>query len=111
MKLLESWLSKEGSPLYPYNPRILPQGSFMLGTIIKPINDEDDIDIDLVCKLNGKPINWTQKHLKDTVGDRLKDHSTYEEMIEDKDGGRRCWTLEYSRRCELSYGYFTVHLR
>ena len=40
------WLSKEGSPLYPYNPRILPQGSFMLGTIIKPINDEDDIDIE-----------------------------------------------------------------
>lgn len=90
------WLSKEGSPLYPYKPRILPQGSFMLGTIIKPINDEDDIDIDLVCKLNGKPVNWTQKHLKDAVGDRLKDHSTYREMIEDKDGGRRCWTLEYS---------------
>src|SRR5690606_23352304 len=87
---------KEGSPLYPYNPRILPQGSFMLGTIIKPINDEDDIDIDLVCKLSGKPSRWTQKHLKDAVGDRLKDHSTYEKMIEDDDGGRRCWTLEYS---------------
>ena len=55
------WLSKEGSPLYPYNPRILPQGSFMLGTIIKPINDEDDIDIDLVCKLNGKPAYWTHR--------------------------------------------------
>jgi hypothetical protein len=90
------WLSKEGSPLYPYSPRIIPQGSFMLGTITRPVNDEDDIDIDLVCKLNGKPSHWTQKHLKDAVGDRLKEHSTYKNMLDDEDGGRRCWTLEYS---------------
>lgn len=90
------WLSKEGSPLYPYSPKIIPQGSFMLGTITRPVNDEDDIDIDLVCKLNGKPSNWTQKHLKDAVGDRLKEHSTYKDMLDDEDGGRRCWTLEYS---------------
>lgn len=90
------WLSKEGSSLYPYSPRIIPQGSFMLGTITKPINDEDDIDIDLVCKLEGKPAHWTQKHLKEAVGDRLKEHSTYKNMLEDEDGGRRCWTLEYS---------------
>ena len=90
------WLSKEGSPLYPYSPRIIPQGSFMLGTIIRPINDEDDIDIDLVCKLEGKPSHWTQKHLKEAVGDRLKENATYNDMLEDEDGGRRCWTLEYS---------------
>lgn len=90
------WLSKEDSSLYPYSPRIIPQGSFMLGTIIRPINDEDDIDIDLVCKLNGKPSHWTQKHLKEAIGDRIKEHSVYKEMLEDKDGGRRCWTLEYS---------------
>lgn len=90
------WLSKEGSLLYPYFPRIIPQGSFMLGTITRPINDENDIDIDLVCKLNEKPSHWTQKHLKDAVGDRLKEHSSYVQMLEDQDGGRRCWTLEYS---------------
>lgn len=90
------WLSKEGSILYPYNPRIIPQGSFMLGTIVKPICDDDDIDIDLVCKLDGKPSHWTQKHLKDAVGNRLKEHSKYKTMLEDENGGRRCWTLEYS---------------
>lgn len=91
-----NWLSKEGSALYPYNPRIIPQGSFMLGTIVKPIDDDDDIDIDLVCKLEDKPSYWTQKHLKEAIGDRLKEHTTYESMLEDKNGGRRCWTLEYS---------------
>tara|TARA_A100001391_G_scaffold127943_1_gene87508 strand:- start:1043 stop:2311 length:1269 start_codon:yes stop_codon:yes gene_type:complete len=28
------------------------------------------------------------------IGDRLKDHSTYERMLDDE--GRRCWTLEYA---------------
>ena len=90
------WLSKESSPLYKFKPRILPQGSFMLGTMIKPINEEDELDIDLVCKLEGKPNTWTQKDVKDIVGDRLKDHGTYVDMIEDNEGGRRCWTLKYS---------------
>jgi trans-aconitate methyltransferase len=42
------WLSQQNSSLFPYKPRILPQGSFMLGTMIRPISDEDDLDIDLV---------------------------------------------------------------
>ena len=29
--------------------KIMPQGSVNLGTVIKPISDEDDYDIDLVC--------------------------------------------------------------
>lgn len=97
------WLSKDSSSLAKFRPKIVPQGSFMLGTIVRPINDEDDIDIDLVCKLEKKPTSWTQKDLKKTVGDRLKDHETYNRMLFDyKDGeyytngGRRCWTLKYS---------------
>lgn len=31
--------------------KIMPQGSVNLGTVIKPISDEDDYDIDLVCLL------------------------------------------------------------
>ncbi|MDI9310365.1 nucleotidyltransferase domain-containing protein [Flavobacterium columnare] len=97
------WLSKEASSLNYYSPKILPQGSFMLGTIVKPINPEDDIDIDLVCKLEKKPNSWTQKDLKVKVGDRLKSNSTYDKMLKDykdgenyNNGGRRCWTLKYS---------------
>ncbi len=32
------WLSQEDSILAIYDPEIIPQGSFLLGTIIKPIN-------------------------------------------------------------------------
>jgi len=87
------WLSKKGSILSKYKPEILPQGSFLLGTVIKPINDDDDIDIDLVCQLKSKEGYWTQKDLKQNVGFRLKENETYKKMS-DKEG-RRCWTLKY----------------
>ena len=89
-----NWLAKEDSNLAPYSPEILPQGSFMLGTMVKPINEKDDLDIDLVCQLKGKNPEWTQEDLKHKVGDRIKDHDTYKQMLDDE--GRRCWTLVYS---------------
>lgn len=89
-----SWLSEEKSLLAPYKPEILPQGSFLLGTIIKPINNSDELDVDLVCRLEGKKPEWAQYDLKKVVGDRLKENKTYREML-DKEG-RRCWTLKYA---------------
>jgi hypothetical protein len=86
-------LAKEDSFLAPYSPEILPQGSFMLGTMIKSVNDNDDLDIDLVCQLKGKNRDWTQKDLKHKVGDQIKTNGTYKEML---DEGRRCWVLNYS---------------
>lgn len=85
------WLSRPESPLAPYHPEIQPQGSFLLGTMIKPINDEDDLDVDLVCQLTGKKAAWTQYDVKKIVGDSLKQHLTLERML-DKEG-RRCWTI------------------
>lgn len=88
------WLAKPESSLAPYKPIVRPQGSFMLGTMIKPICEEDDLDIDLVCELTGKNPQWTQYHLKQVVGNRLKDNETYKKMLNEE--GRRCWTLMYS---------------
>lgn len=87
------WLSDEKSSLALYMPEILPQGSFMLGTMIKPINENDDMDIDLVCQLKGKNPEWAQYEVKQKVGDRIKDNETYNNMLDDE--GRRCWTLKY----------------
>ena len=41
-----NWLGDEKSPLAKYSPKIYPQGSFLLGTAIRPINDSDEYDID-----------------------------------------------------------------
>lgn len=88
------WLAKPESSLAPYKPVIRPQGSFMLGTMIKPICEEDDLDIDLVCELTGKNPQWTQYHLKQAIGNRLKANEAYKNMLDEE--GRRCWTLLYS---------------
>lgn len=68
----------EADPVFaPYHPVITPQGSLRLGTIIQPINEDDDLDVDLVYRLIEKKANWTQFDIKSRVGNRLKEHGTY----------------------------------
>ena len=71
---------------------IFPQGSFRLGTVIKPLSDEDDYDIDLVCRLN-KQFLYPQ-NLKNEVGQALKSSDRYSKMLQPE--GKRCWTLKYA---------------
>jgi len=89
-----SHLAKDGSDLKQFRPDIKPQGSFLLGTMIKPIVADDTLDVDLVCRLNGKKENWTQYHLKQAIGDQIKTDETYKKMLDEE--GNRCWTLLYS---------------
>ena len=74
-----------------YDVRIFPQGSFMLGTVIKPISDKDEYDIDLVATIDNK--FTSAKDLKNIVGDVLKTSNRYSEKVEE---GKRCWTIQYS---------------
>ena len=84
----------EADPVFaPYHPLITPQGSLRLGTIIQPINEDDDLDVDLVYRLIEKKATWTQSNIKSLVGNRLKAHGTYKDMLDEE--GRRCWTLLY----------------
>ena len=72
--------------------KIMPQGSFYLGTVIRPVSDEDEYDIDLVCLLTNAT-GKSEAEIKKIVGDRLKEHKTYSSMLEPE--GKRCWTLCY----------------
>lgn len=40
------------SGLNDYTPEIFLQGSFKLGTAIRPLTEDGSYDIDIVCKLN-----------------------------------------------------------
>lgn len=90
-----NWLDADDSPLRDFRPRIYPQGSFLLGTAIHP-RAEGEYDVDAVCLLQEPPPGLTQQRLKRMVGDRLRQHNTYAQMLDPKEGGRRCWTLHYS---------------
>jgi hypothetical protein len=77
-------------------PRIYMQGSFRLGTVVRPIRDgkESDYDIDLVCELQAQKPLCAPRGVKSVVGDRLKENAIYNRMLDPE--GRRCWTLDYS---------------
>ena len=68
------WLGEGTSPLAKYSPKIFPQGSFLLGTVTKPLGEKDEYDIDLVFEMILSKSQITQNELKNMVGDRLKDH-------------------------------------
>ena len=90
------WLEGEKSPLARHRPLIYPQGSIALGTAIRPLVG-DEHDVDAVCLLRDPPYEVYQRQLKRIVGERLKEHPEYRDMLNPQDGGRRCWTLEYPR--------------
>lgn len=88
-------LSQEGSRLSVYKPEIFPQGSFLLGTMIRPIMEDDELDVDVVCRLTGKRYDWAQIHVKNEVKEQLiYNNENYKRML-DKEGNR-CWTLIYA---------------
>jgi hypothetical protein len=89
-----SWLAAETSALAPYSPEIYPQGSFRLGTVVRPVAHEDEYDIDLVCHLRISKQQTTQAELKKMVGDRLKKRQDLRIKLEES---RRCWNLTYPK--------------
>jgi hypothetical protein len=86
-----NWLGNSSSELSEYNPKIFPQGSFRLGTCVKPIG-QDEYDIDLVCKLH-IPSNSNQSFVYNLVGERLKENGIYLQKLEPQN---RCWRLNYA---------------
>ncbi len=77
----------------PYDVKIMPQGSINLGTVIKPVDDRDDYDMDLVCLLRNTG-DISLKNIKNCVGDRLKENGMYAQKLEKE--GKRCWTMQYN---------------
>jgi hypothetical protein len=86
------WLAADDSALKDYAPEIYVQGSFRLGTVVHPITDADEYDIDLVCHLTMRKEQTTQADLKEMVGARLKKHTELAKILEPS---RRCWNLNY----------------
>lgn len=76
---------------------IHPQGSFNLGTVVRPNYENQEYDIDLVCLLNnadGKKLLKDAKWIKTRVGEHLRDSDRYREKLDEE--GKRCWTLKFA---------------
>ncbi|RHS98172.1 nucleotidyltransferase [Firmicutes bacterium AM41-11] len=78
-----------------------PQGSFLIGTTIKPYKDgkDHDYDLDILSILKRKKEETQPYNVKIDVGDCIKESGIYSEKLEKED--KNCWTLKYA---EISDG-------
>ena len=95
-KDIGAWLERDGSKVASYRPEIYPQGSFLLGTVTKPISDAEEYDIDLVSELKLQKNKISQASLKNLVGDEIKSYIRENNINSPAEERRRCWTLHYA---------------
>ena len=96
------WLDRPGSKVHALKPKVSAQGSFALGTVIRPIGDNDAYDVDVVCELENADRNqMSQAELKSLVGFEIKAYATKHNMNQKPQDGRRCWTMEYADEADF----------
>ncbi len=99
-----NWLEDQDTESGRAAPYIYPQGSFRLGTVVRPLIGT--YDIDLVYHRDLKKESTTQKKLKTEAGEHLR---SYIVQVKEQEGetppkldeGRRCWTLTYDDRFHM----------
>lgn len=91
-------LTDKNSNIANYSPKVYVQGSFRLGTVVRPLNTDGEYDIDLVCCLESKKESISQDDLRSIVGMRLKARADLAQILK---ASRRCWTLEYPKESAI----------
>lgn len=88
-------LRREQSTIRDLDPMVHPQGSFRLGTVIRPLSSDEGYDLDLVCKVHKSKDGLSQKELKELIGEEVKSYSREQSFKETPEDKRRCWTQQY----------------
>ena len=70
---------------------VYPQGSFALGTVIKPLNSQEQYDVDLIVLVN-RP-EFSAEDLRVNIKELLESHGRYDGKIEDK---KPCIRIQYA---------------
>jgi len=94
---LGEWFAREESAISINNPHIFPQGSFRLGTAIRPLDESEEYDLDLACKLQDgiSKDSHTQEVLKNLIGNELEAYRKARGIRKELEPKHRCWRLEY----------------
>ena len=95
---LGEWFGRKESHCHIFNPHIYPQGSFRLGTVIRPVDADGEYDLDMGCRLRAgiTKATHTQEQLKTIVGADLEDYRIARGIKEKKEEKHRCWRLKYA---------------
>lgn len=100
---LGEWFGRPESTLEANDPHVIAQGSFALGTAIRPLLEGESYDLDLACKLRTgvSKATHSQYDLKRLVGKELESYREARHISNPLEEKHRCWRLEY--RDELSF--------
>jgi hypothetical protein len=92
---LGDWLSRNEARCAKFSPQIYPQGSFRLGTVTRPLTEEEDYDLDLGCRLRSgiTKESHTQQQLKVMVGEDLEAYRVARSIEKELEEKHRCWRL------------------
>jgi hypothetical protein len=94
---LGGWLCRPASTVRPFGPQVYVQGSFALGTTIRPTTEAEDYDVDSVCEFHSlTALKLTQRELKRRIGVEIEAYRVSQNMTNKLREGRRCWTLNYA---------------
>jgi hypothetical protein len=97
-KDLGEWFGRQEARCHVFDPHIYSQGSFRLGTVIHPVDDDGKYDLDVGCRLRVgvTKATHTQQQLKYLVGADLEDYRVARGIKEKKEEKHRCWRLKYA---------------
>ncbi|WP_425106516.1 nucleotidyltransferase domain-containing protein [Ancylobacter sp.] len=96
-KALGTWLGRPESTLFRYEPLVYVQGSFRLGTVIRPPSEDEDYDVDAICELQRlRTSQLSQKKLKEMLEVEIRSYHRSQNMTKPVREGRRCWVLNYA---------------
>ena len=93
---LGDWLCRDASRLKQLNPHVSPQGSFRHGTVVRPLVEGAEYDLDNVTTLQMSKVEITQKDLKALYGLEMKDYARAHGMLAPVEEKNRCWRLSYA---------------
>lgn len=94
---LGDFFSSESAHCAQYDPHIYAQGSFRLGTVVRPLGRDDEFDLDVGCRLRSgisKKLH-TQEQLKVLTRDDLDRYREQRQVQKPLEEKRRCWRLKY----------------
>lgn len=95
---LGDWFDSDRAESSDFSPHIYPQGSFRLGTAIRPIADNGDYDLDLGSRLRAgiTKSSMSQKGLKELIGRDLEAYRVARGIKAPLEPKHRCWRLQYA---------------
>ncbi|QSY96047.1 nucleotidyltransferase [Rhizobium bangladeshense] len=96
-KSFGAWLHRPESTLRHLDPVVYCQGSFRLGTAIRPHTEAEEYDVDSVCELRLlSKSQCSQADLKRWLGIEVQAYHDAQNMTKPVREGNRCWILDYA---------------